>query len=163
MHRVMHPIVVRVFLAAAFVAAAAGLAGCAGVRDRDPVHVNVVGLDPLAGEGLEMRFDLKLRVQNPNDSPLEYDGIAVELELHDKPFATGVSDRKGSVPRFGETVLRIPISVSAFAVVRQALKAVDGQPNGSVPYVLRGKLAGGAFGTTRFLDRGRLTLPGERY
>ncbi len=50
------------------------LGGCAGLT-REPVSVTVVGLDPLVGQGLEMRFSLKLRVQNPNDAPIEYDGM----------------------------------------------------------------------------------------
>ncbi len=33
----------------------------------------------------------KLRVQNPNDSAIEYDGVYLKLEVLDKTFATGVS------------------------------------------------------------------------
>lgn len=157
MHRAIHPFVVPVLLLVAFVAVASGLARCAGVRDS--VNVNVVGVDPLPGEGVEKRFGLRLRVQNPNDSPVDYSRMSIELELNDKPFASGVSDHEGSVPPFGETLLGIPVSVSAFAVVQQALTATEGHPAGNVPYVLRGKLVSEASGTVHFLDRGRLTLP----
>ena len=77
------------------------------------MRVTVAGLDPLVGQGLEMRFSLKLRVQNPNDAPIDYDGISVALDLNGTPFASGVSDRSGTVPRFGEAVLDVPVSVSA--------------------------------------------------
>ncbi|MCA3836464.1 LEA type 2 family protein, partial [Burkholderia sp.] len=93
------------------------LGGCAGLT-RAPLSVSVVGLDPLVGQGLEMRFSLKLRVQNPNDAPIDYDGIAVALDLNGTPFASGVSDRTGTVPRFVEAVLDVPVSVSAFAAAR---------------------------------------------
>ncbi len=141
------------------VTALLALGGCAGMAVRDPVRINVVGIDPLPGQGLEMRFNVKLRLQNPNDSAIEYDGVALELELNDQPFATGVSDRKGSIPRFGESVLSVPVTVSALAAVRQALGLAEGASVDNLPYVLRGKLAGGVFGTMRFTEEGTLSLP----
>lgn len=153
------PVSVRVFLGVATLLLALVLGGCAGMLARDPVRMSVVGIEPLAGEGLEMRFDLKLRLQNPNETPLDYDGMAVELELNGKPFASGVSDRKGSVPRFGETLFSVPVTVSAFTAIRQALAVVKGGTLDDVPYVLRGKLGGGAFGVMRFSEKGTLSLP----
>ncbi|MCA7954060.1 LEA type 2 family protein [Burkholderia seminalis] len=134
------------------------LGGCAGLT-RDPVRVSVAGLDPLVGQGLEMRFNLKLRVQNPNDAPIEYDGVSVSLDLNGTPFASGVSDRAGTVPRFGEAVLDVPVSVSAFAAARQAWNLPGAAANGELPYALRGRLAGSVLGTVRFNDAGTLRLP----
>lgn len=136
------------------------LAGCAGLLNRDPVRINVVGLEPLPGQGLEMRFAVRLRVQNPNDAPIDYNGVALELEVNGKPFATGVSNQSGSVPRFGETVFSVPVSVSAFSAARQALGVASGATLTGLPYVIRGRLAGGAFGGVRFVDRGSLDFPG---
>ncbi|MGF6955813.1 LEA type 2 family protein [Paraburkholderia youngii] len=136
------------------------LGACAGLLGGDALRVNVAGIEPLAGEGLEMRFNLKLRVQNPNDSAVSFNGIAVDLELNGKPFASGVSDQSGTVPRFGETVVSVPLTVPAFAAVRQALGLAGIAQSGQVPYRLQGKLAGGPTGTTRFTDQGMLTLPG---
>ena len=135
------------------------LAGCASLSQREPVRINVVGLDPLPGQGMEMRFAVKLRVQNPNDTAIDFDGIALELELNDAPFATGVSDQRGSVARFGEAVVSVPVTVSAIAVVRQALGVLDGKPSASMPYTVRGRLAGGVLGGVRFSDTGKLSLP----
>lgn len=138
---------------------ALGLDGCASLAQREPARINVVGLEALPGEGMEMRFKVKLRVQNPNETPIDFDGLALELELNGKPFATGVSDRTGSVPRFGEALVEIPVSVSAIAVVRQALGVIEGDTTTEVPYTLRGRLAGGLLGGTRFSDSGMLKLP----
>ncbi|KWA07109.1 LEA type 2 family protein [Burkholderia territorii] len=139
-------------------AAVFALGGCASLT-REPVSVTVAGLDPQAGQGLEMRFSLKLRVQNPNDAPIEYDGISVALELNGAPFASGVSDRSGIVPRFGEAVIDVPVSVSAFAAARQAWNLPGAAANGELPYALRGRLAGGVLGTVRFSDAGTLRMP----
>lgn len=137
------------------------LAGCASLAYREPVRVNVVGLEPIPGEGMEMRFRVKLRVQNPNETAIEFDGLALDLDLNGRPFATGVSDAAGSVARFGETLIEIPVSVSAIAVVRQALGVLEGADDGKaeVPYALRGRLAGGLLGGMRFSDSGTLKLP----
>lgn len=134
------------------------LGGCAALM-REPVRVSVAGLDPLVGQGLEMRFSLKLRVQNPTDAPIDYDGISVSLDLNGTPFASGVSDRAGTVPRFGEAVLDVPVSVSAFAAARQAWNLPGAAANGELPYALRGRLAGSGLGTVHFSDAGTLRLP----
>ncbi|KWZ44673.1 water stress/hypersensitive response domain-containing protein [Burkholderia savannae] len=155
LHR-SHSFVGRLF--AAFVVLLA-LGGCAALTARDPVRVSVVGIEPLVGQGLEMRFDVKLRLQNPNDAPIDYDGVALDLELNGRPFASGVSDVRGTVPRFGEQVLSVPVTVSAFAAARQAFGLADVTESGKLPYVLRGKLAGGMFGSVRFTDSGTLSLP----
>ncbi|SIT43306.1 Water stress/hypersensitive response domain-containing protein [Paraburkholderia piptadeniae] len=142
-----------------FVVAMLSVAGCAGMFGHDPLRVNVAGIEPLAGQGMELRFNLKLRVQNPNDTPIGYNGVSVELDLNGKPFASGVSDEAGTVPRFGETVISVPLTVPAFAAVRQAFAFADSAQTGNLPYVLRGRLAGGIAGGTRFIDQGTLSLP----
>jgi LEA14-like dessication related protein len=141
------------------VVALASLGGCAGMFGHDPLRVSVAGIEPLAGQGMEMRFNLKLRVQNPNDAPIDYNGVSVDLELNGKSFASGVSDQTGTVPRFGETVIGVPLTVPAFTAVRQAFALAGGVQSGQLPYVLRGRLAGGVTGGTRFIDQGTLSLP----
>ncbi|WP_233873738.1 LEA type 2 family protein [Paraburkholderia adhaesiva] len=135
------------------------LSGCAGLGGKDPLRVSVAGIEPLKGEGLEMRFNVKLRVQNPNDSPVEYSGVSLQLDLNGQSFASGVSDQGGVVPRFGETVVNVPLTVPAFSAVRQAFAIAGGAQAGNVPYVIHGKLAGGIGGGTRFTDEGKLSLP----
>ena len=136
------------------------LSACALFPNRDPVNINVVGIEPLQGQDMEVRFALKIRVQNPNETPIDYNGVALDLEVNGQPLASGVSDQSGSIPRFSETVLTVPVSVSAFSVLRQALGLSQTQTLNNLPYVLRGKLAAGLFGTMRFVDSGKLRLPG---
>jgi hypothetical protein len=134
------------------------LNGCASLFG-DPLRVNVAGIEPLDGQGFEMRFNVKLRVQNPNESAVSFNGVSLDLELNGKPFASGVSDQSGTVPRFGETVIGVPLTVPAFTVVRQAFAFADSAQSGQLPYMLRGRLAGGITGGTRFTDQGALSLP----
>ncbi|TBU84826.1 LEA/WHy family protein [Phytopseudomonas dryadis] len=136
-----------------------GLSACSSFAPRDPLNIDLVGLEPLPGEGLEVRFAVKLRVQNPNETALDFNGVALQLDINDQPLARGVSDQSGQVARFGETLISVPMTISAYSALRQAWGASTYQPGQSLPYQLRGKLAGGVFGTRRFSDSGQLTWP----
>jgi LEA14-like dessication related protein len=136
------------------------LGGCASMN-RDPVQVQLVDLEPMEGEGMEARFLCKLRVQNPNDGPIEFDGIYVDLQVRGSSLATGVSDQKGTVPRFGEVVVGVPVTVSAMRIARQAIgmfMAASGE-RGRADYVLKGKMSSPGFVAVRFEARGQLDLP----
>ena len=52
----------------------------------------------------------------------------------------------------------MPVTISAFNALRQALALADGKAIEELPYVLRGKLAGGTFGAQRFTHEGSLSL-----
>ncbi|MOA61695.1 hypothetical protein D3C78_1869000 [compost metagenome] len=55
-------------------------------------------------------------------------------------------------------MLVVPVSVSVFSAVRQALGLAESVRLDSVPYVLRGKLGGGLWGSRRFADAGSVDL-----
>jgi LEA14-like dessication related protein len=137
------------------------LSACAMMSDRDPVQVTVAGIESLPGEGLEARMLVKLRVQNPNETPIEYDGVYVKVDIYDRTFATGVSAERGVVPRFGEAIVTVPLTISALRIALGALEVIGGaQPMQQVNYRLEGKLDGVGFGSTRFKHTGQLSLPG---
>ena len=141
-------------------AALAAIGGCAFMQARDPLQVTVAGVEAIPGEGMELRMLVKLRVQNPNDTPVDYNGVALEIAVQGRTFATGVSDATGSVPRFGETVIEVPVTASAFRMARQALGLMGGggMP-GRISYEMTGKLNGSGFSTVRFQDKGDFELP----
>ena len=150
----------RSFLSIPVIIAVLTLGACAGLSGRDPVQVSVAGIESLPGQGLEMRMMVKLRVQNPGETPIEYDGVYVKLDVLDKTFATGVSDERGSIPRFGESVISVPVTVSTLRVALNTLGFVLGdKPSEKVRYKLSGKLAGPTFGSTTFQADGELALP----
>ena len=137
-----------------------GLASCASMPGHDPLQVTVAGIESLPGQGLELRLLVKLRVQNPNDAPIEYDGVAVTLDVQGKTFASGVSDDVGTVPRFGEAIVAVPVTVSVLRMVRQVAGMLDGKPVDRISYAMTGKLSGKSlFGTHRFAASGDFELP----
>jgi len=134
------------------------LGGCAALGGSDPLKVTLAGIEPLPGQGMEIRMAVKLRIQNPNEQAVDFDGVSLDLALRGQDFASGVADTRGSVPRFGETVLTVPVTVSAFAVVRQVLSLASGE-NSKFEFVARGKLADGSLGGSRFESKGSFDLP----
>jgi LEA14-like dessication related protein len=142
------------------VLAMATLAGCASWFGAEPLRVNVAGLEPLDSQGMEVRFNMKLRIQNPSGSAVSYSGISVDLEVNGKAFATGVSPASGTVPAFGEAIVSVPVTVSALAAIHQMFVFVDRSQYGQIEYILRGRLAGtGITGSTHFIDQGSLPVP----
>ena len=71
-----------------------------------------------------------------------------------------MSDERGSVPRFGESVISVPITVSMLRIAAQGLGLLGGGSRDKVTYSLEGKLGGSGFTSTRFQAQGQLTLPG---
>ena len=137
------------------------LGACASLPSRDPLNVTVAGVESLPGEGMELRLLVKLRVQNPNDVPVEFDGVALNLDVQGRSFAQGVSAETGVVPRFGETVVAVPVTVSMLRMLRQLAGVLDGQPVERIAYSMNGKLSGVTmFSTHRFAADGDFVLPG---
>jgi LEA14-like dessication related protein len=131
------------------------LVGCSGLPE--PLKVSLAGVDRLEGAGMEARFMARMRVQNPNDAAIVYDGVAVEVDLNGRSFASGVSDAKGEVARFGEGLVEVPVTVPAAGIVRQVLGLFTAIPE-KLTYRIRGFLNTGTFGRVPFDSTGELDL-----
>ena len=146
----------------ASVAAGLMISGCASLQPRDPLQVTVAGIEPLQGEGFEMRMTVKLRVQNPNDSAIDYNGVSVKFDVAGKTFTTGVSDAAGTVPRFGESVIEVPVTISAMNMAKQVMSVMrsgGAKMPQKIDYALTGKLSGSMFNSVHFKSSGTLDLP----
>lgn len=130
-------------------AATSGLTACASLAGRERPRISLVGVEPLPGQGLEWRFRVRLRVVNPNDSPIEFDGLFATLSVRGSEVASGAMGERGSVPRFGEAVVSVPMSVTALALVRPLLSLASGT-EARVPYALQGSLQVQPFGRLPF-------------
>ena len=139
------------------------LAGCAALNQGDALRISIAGMQPLEGEGMEARFAVQLRIQNHSNKPVDYDGIALDLDLRGMSFASGVSNQSGTIPGFGETVITVPVTVPATAILRQVFQiATNDLPSieTKVDYRLRGLLGGPGLALGhRFDSTGEVTLP----
>jgi len=133
------------------------LAGCAAWTPRAP-SVTLAGVEIVGVNLFEQHFLFRLRVQNPNDLEIPIRGLRFEVELNEREFAKGVSDKPVTVPRLGEAILEVR-AVSSLAVV---LGQIDGMIQGgreAMTYRIRGRLFTDPFGGLDFDEGGRIELP----
>ena len=134
------------------------VAACAGMGLREPLRVSLAGLDSLPGEGMEVRFLARIRVQNPNDVAIAYSGLSEEVDLNGRSFASGVSAATGEIPRFGDSVLELPLTVPVTAIMRQVLGFISGDRS-TATYRVHGFLSVGTLGRAPFDSTGQIELP----
>ena len=114
------------------------MGACATVpRDLVPPKVHLASITPKAATLLEQRFDVQLRVQNPNETDLGIDGLRFALELNDREFATGLSPRKVTVPRLGSELLDVEVITGLGSVLRQ-LNELHGDGLNKFRYRIKG-------------------------
>jgi LEA14-like dessication related protein len=133
--------------------------GCATLgREVEPPDVYVIDILPLEGTAFEQRVQVDLRVRNPNDFALEFDGVRFQLELNGKRFARGLGDQRVTVPRLGEARIEVITTTTMMDWVRQV--AALSQPGRKVlDYRLSGRffLADAAVGHVDFESSGNLS------
>jgi LEA14-like dessication related protein len=100
------------------VAVLLALAACSSTEPVAP-EVHVVDLRLLESSVFEQRFEIDLRIGNPNDFDLPLDGLTFDLEVNGEDFARGFSNEKVTVPRLGEERLSVVASTTLLELVRQ--------------------------------------------
>jgi hypothetical protein len=91
-------------------------------------------------------------------TPVDYSGVYVKLDVQDKTFATGVSNEHGSIPRYGESIVGVPVTASVLRAAMNAFGILSGTPIDKISYKLEGKLDGPAFTSLRFKSQGEFSL-----
>lgn len=134
-----------------------GVAACASFGRTDPPKVSLAGIEPSAGEETG-HVQLKLHVQNPNETPIDYNGVYVEVDVQNKSLASGGSSQSGTVPAFGDAVVTVPVTVSYFGIAGQAMGLLTGKSFSKVSYELSGKLNTTTNGVIRFKSEGELNV-----
>ena len=109
---------------------------------------NLLAIEPLQFGLFEQRFNIRLRLQNRNDSELAVRDMAYVLKLNDADFAHGVIDQEITIPEYGEYIVELPVSVDLKSLLRQ-LARLDDAP---IRYQLTGRLG---------LMRSLITFPFE--
>ena len=108
---------------------------------------------------LEQRYAMKVRVLNPNDAEIVFDGVVFDLEINGKPFAKGVSSQSSVIPRFGEAVIDVQVVSGIQNILRQINELAKGNRT-ALTYRITGRLhSGGLFGFVNFDSSGEITLP----
>jgi LEA14-like dessication related protein len=137
---------------------AAVLGGCVGFGMERP-RVTLSDIAVKDARLLEQVFEVKLRIMNPNDTELTISGLAVDVELNDAHFASGVSGERVTVPRFGSAVVRAEAVSGIAGIVRQLAKLAEGGLT-SITYSVTGKVYLGSWlQQLPFSGKGEIKLP----
>ena len=134
------------------------LNACAAFSMQEPLNVTLADLKPIEVGVLEQRYALKVRLLNPNDVEIAFDGVVFDLEINDTPFAKGVSNQSSVIPRFGEAVIDVQAVSGLQNILRQINELLKGERT-SLTYRIKGRLHSGGFGFTRFDSSGEIAIP----
>jgi LEA14-like dessication related protein len=107
----------------------------------------------------ETVFQVELRAFNTNDAAIEIKGLDCEVELNDKHFASGVSNKKIRVPPYDTATFTVTVYSSVFDLVQGLL---DSGKKEKVKYKLKGRLHLGGDtvpSVLPFESKGELSLP----
>jgi LEA14-like dessication related protein len=139
---------------------ASGLSGCTWMgTSMERPRINIANVTPTEIKLFEQLFDLELRIQNPNDSALAINGLSFELEINEKPFASGLSDQNVTIGRFSSGIIHVQAITSLWSFLRQVAEIQKtGMPR--VAYRIRGAIyAGSSSIKLRFDDAGEIQIP----
>ena len=130
----------RVFLLPALLV----VAGCATLKPSfETPSVQVVSFRPLPSEGLAPRFEIGLRVVNPNPDALKLRGISYNVSLNDNRVVEGAANELPVVPAYGEADVKLTAAVSLVDAMR-FVNGLMSRADGQVEYRLQAKLDIGA-------------------
>jgi LEA14-like dessication related protein len=100
---------------------AAAVAACSTFTMERP-RVFIEDIQPIGGGLLSQRFNVLLRLQNPNDHSLYVRGLNFDLDLNGAPFASGVSNEYLMIPRLGSGTMLVEVSTSTLDLIVQAFR-----------------------------------------
>jgi LEA14-like dessication related protein len=135
------------------------LTGCASITaDIDPPKVSLESFRSLTSEGGAPRFEIKLRVINPNKAALDIVGISYSIELLDKEVISGVTNEVPRIEGYSEGVVTLDANLQLFEVLR-LLASVGTNGRQELAYRFSAKIDFSGFvPTQRIEETGEITL-----
>jgi LEA14-like dessication related protein len=153
----------RRFLAAGLSAASLLVGACASLTGRpQPPRVSLIGLSLVSVGLFEQRYQVRLRLKNPNDFELPVRGMDFRLDINGEAFAEGLSNQSVTVPAFSEEVVELEVSSSLLQVFRQ-LQSLQQSGAPGLAYRVSGHVAVGSYARRLPFDySGEFALPADR-
>lgn len=135
------------------------LSACASLMgDRDPPTVSVENVRSLPGEGSAPRFEITLRIANPNKEALDIAGISYSIDILDHSLVTGVTNQVPHIDAYSEQTVTLEAGVNLFQLLR-LLADLGRQRSEALDYRFAAKIDFRGFvPTQRVEETGRITL-----
>lgn len=143
----------------ALLLAALTLAGCASLMaERDPPVVSVENIRSLPSQGEGPRFEIVLRVANPNKEALDIAGISYSIDIQGHSLVSGVTNQVPRIAGYTEETVTLNAGVNLIEVLR--LLGNLGQARGdALEYTFAAKIDfEGFLPTQRVTETGTLAL-----
>lgn len=140
-------------LALLFTAACASL-----VPEMDPPTVTVDKVRALPARDSGPRFEIVLRVANPNKQALDIVGISYTIDILDRELVSGVTNEVPRIEAYAEETVRLEAGVNLFEILR-LLAELGRQRSDALDYRFAAKIDfRGFLPTQRVEERGSLSL-----
>lgn len=142
---------IRAYLVLSFCLLLPLLTACATGHLRNLEEPRVTLVDVVSAEApgvFEQRYNVTLRIQNPNNVDLPLEGLNYTVFLNDREFARGVSRDHAVVPALGEEVVHVTVTNSPLDWVKQ-IDRLQSDPALQPSYKVQGALFLQGYGQQR--------------
>ncbi len=113
------------------------LSGCISAQSVKSPRITLGSVRLLDSKGLAQRLQVDLLVANPNDFEIPLTGLQFTMQLNGLDFAHGLSSAKVTLPRLGEAIVPVTVTVSVVAVLQQMQAA---RKSSSLAYKITGEV-----------------------
>jgi LEA14-like dessication related protein len=140
------------------------LSACAnvGLEEFDKPSIELLAIEPVAAQGMEARFRLRLRIVNPNPVALDIDGLAYDVTLRDSKVLSGASNENVRIEAYSEGEARVEVAAGMLGSLGLLRDLISNPPDAGIPYRLDAKISRrGLGGSLRVRQEGSLD-PGLR-
>ena len=114
------------------------LNACANLQLQSP-QVSVISISPSQNSGLDLGFDVKLKVTNPNAIALPIEGMNYALALNGAKLLRGTTGKVPTIAAYGSETIDISVSTNLLSAP-QFLVGLLGKSNEDISYELSGTL-----------------------
>ncbi len=126
--------------------------------DMDPPKVTMESFKSLPAQEGAPRFEIKLRVINPNEQALDISGISYTVELLDRELVAGVTNDVPRIEGYSEEVVTLQASLQLFELLR-LFTSLGHSGSGPIEYKFSAKIDfKGLVPTQRIEDTGEINL-----
>ncbi len=104
------------------------LVACAGLsKELDPPRISIENFRSIPSEGSGPRFEVDLRIQNPNAAALDIAGISYDIALQGIELISGVSNQVPMIEGYAEEVVTLESGLNMIQLIRFFAELGGGQ------------------------------------
>lgn len=116
------------------------MSGCATLSlNYEEPSVELISFKALPVNGFEQKFEIGLKLTNPNNFALPFNGMSYQLNVAGETLAHGVAADIPTLLAYGEARFVVPVSTSLLRGIKVISALIDNQGE-NISYQLKAKL-----------------------